>query len=75
MPNNIYAIPSLNKERIKKWSEKEMAKRYRGKTLGNLPHRGRGKCPLCGRTGIKLLYSHQTDQDQMIQVCKRCRNK
>ncbi len=52
-----------------------MAKRYRGKALSTLPSNGRGKCPLCGRTRIKLLYPHKTDTNQTIQVCKNCRSK
>jgi transcription elongation factor Elf1 len=52
-----------------------MAKRYRGKTLRKLPSKGRGECPICGKTRIKLLYSHKTDTNQMIQVCKNCWNK
>jgi hypothetical protein len=53
----------------------EMAKRYRGKTLNKLLANGRGECPLCHRTGIKLLYPHRTDTNQLINVCKNCRNK
>ncbi|WP_205439606.1 hypothetical protein [Peribacillus alkalitolerans] len=52
-----------------------MAKRNRGKTLLNLPSRGRGVCPLCGKTGIKLLYPHKTETKQIIKVCKNCRDK
>jgi hypothetical protein len=52
-----------------------MAKRNRGKSLSNLLSKGRGKCPLCGRTRIKLLYRHKTDTNQTIQVCKNCRDK
>lgn len=53
----------------------EMAKRYRGKSLNNLPAHGRGKCPLCHKTGIKLLYPYRTATNQLINVCKNCRNK
>ncbi|MGF1506022.1 MAG: hypothetical protein ACFB51_12960 [Anaerolineae bacterium] len=45
-----------------------MAKSHRGKVLRRLPSRGRGICPDCGRTGVKLLYS-QGD----VKVCKHCR--
>ncbi|WP_202171383.1 hypothetical protein [Bacillus sp. USDA818B3_A] len=52
-----------------------MAKRNRGKTISSLPSNGRGTCPLCAKTGIKLLYSHKTETGETIQVCKNCRNK
>ena len=32
--------------------------------------RGRGTCPVCGASGIKLLYEAG---DQKIKVCKPCR--
>lgn len=53
----------------------KMAKKYRGKTLKKLPSNGRGECPLCKKTRIKLLYPHRTETNQLIQVCKNCRNK
>ncbi|MED3563175.1 hypothetical protein [Bacillus xiapuensis] len=52
-----------------------MAKRNRGKTINYLPSRGRGTCPLCGRTRIKLLYPHTTAENVTIKVCKMCRHK
>ena len=33
-----------------------MAKNNRGKGLKKVPNNGRGECPVCHRTGIKLLY-------------------
>ncbi|TWE00690.1 hypothetical protein FB545_3039 [Peribacillus frigoritolerans] len=52
-----------------------MAKRNRGKSISYLPSNGRGKCPLCERTGVKLLYPHKTETSQTIKVCKNCRHK
>ena len=52
-----------------------MAKRNRGKLLHRLPGRGRGTCPLCGKTGIKLLYVLKTETNETIKVCKNCREK
>ncbi len=52
-----------------------MAKKNRGKLLNKLPARGRGKCPLCEKTGIKLLYPYRTETNTLIQVCKNCRKK
>ncbi|MDS9471195.1 hypothetical protein [Sporosarcina pasteurii] len=51
-----------------------MAKRNRGKSLIKLPARGRGNCPKCNRTRIKLLYPYQTENGT-IDVCKKCREK
>ncbi|MFC5531680.1 hypothetical protein [Cohnella yongneupensis] len=50
-----------------------MAKQKRGHSLWNLPTRGRGTCPICGATRIKLLYPRTpTGSRKTIQVCKRC---
>jgi hypothetical protein len=76
MPINKLARPTSNKEMRffgKGWME--MAKRNRGKTISYLPSNGRGTCPLCGKTRIKLLYPHVTEAKQTIKVCKFCRNK
>ncbi|WP_082361128.1 hypothetical protein [Bacillus sp. FJAT-28004] len=51
-----------------------MAKSKRGRTLWKLPSRGRGTCPTCSRTRIKLLYPRATKSGSSITVCKRCLN-
>jgi hypothetical protein len=51
-----------------------MAKHHRGKGIRNLYNRGRGTCPVCKRTGVKLLYTITRGGEQ-ISVCKRCRDK
>lgn len=51
-----------------------MAKTHRGKGIRHLYNRGRGKCPLCQRTGVKLLYPIMRGGEQ-ITVCKRCRKR
>jgi len=51
-----------------------MAKSNRGKALYKLPSRARGTCPLCGRTRIKLLYTH-VGEDGKVKVCKQCSKK
>ncbi len=39
-----------------------MSKAHRGTPLKNeTPASGRGKCPVTGRTGVKLLYEHEID--------------
>ncbi|MCB5245191.1 MAG: hypothetical protein WC179_00325 [Candidatus Cloacimonadaceae bacterium] len=49
-----------------------MAKNYRGKGIKNLPNQGRGECPVCHRTGIKLLYEVKVG-DKTHKVCKYCK--
>jgi ribosome-binding protein aMBF1 (putative translation factor) len=50
-------------------------KTHRGKTLLKLPSHGRGTCPLCGTTRIKILYDVIKPDKSMVKVCKRCSNK
>jgi hypothetical protein len=53
-----------------------MPKAHRGKTLKTLPTKGRGTCPLCGSTRIKLLYDVTAeDGSGTTKVCKRCKSK
>lgn len=49
-----------------------MAKSKRGHSLWNLPSRGRGTCPVCKSTRIKLLYPRTTSGGTALKVCKRC---
>jgi transcription elongation factor Elf1 len=51
-----------------------MAKSKRGKILMNLPSRGRGTCPVCGSTRIKLLYDLPKSDGTLLKVCKKCQN-
>jgi len=51
-----------------------MAKNHRGKGIADLPNKNRGKCPLCERTGIKLLYEVK-DGENTIKTCKYCRHR
>ncbi len=51
-----------------------MGKSHRGKGILKLAARGRGKCPICGRTRIKLLYPRMI-AGETVQVCKFCRVK
>ena len=48
-----------------------MSKAHRGKGIKNVPNRGRGKCPLCHSTGVKLLYENEVDGEKK-NVCKIC---
>lgn len=49
-----------------------MSKTKRGRVLWTLPSRGRGTCPVCGSTRIKLLYTKIKSDGTALKVCKRC---
>jgi len=51
-----------------------MAKTKRGKPLRKAEGaRRRGKCPICSRTGVKLLYEIKSADGKATVVCKQCR--
>jgi ribosome-binding protein aMBF1 (putative translation factor) len=50
-----------------------MAKNYRGKGITSLPSHGRGTCPVCGRTGIKVIREVTVDS-KTVKVCKNCKD-
>lgn len=50
-------------------------KAHRGKTLLKLLSHGRGTCPVCKTTRIKVLYEIITSDGNKLKVCKRCQNK
>ncbi len=52
-----------------------MAKTHRGKGLWKLPAHGRGTCPICKATRIKVLYDRTAPDGTTVKVCKRCRRK
>ncbi|MCU0522756.1 MAG: hypothetical protein MUF84_18965 [Anaerolineae bacterium] len=52
-----------------------MGKQHRGKGIRHLLRGGRGTCPVCGTTAIKVLYDRTTADGAKIKVCKRCRKK
>ncbi|QNO16072.1 hypothetical protein HYG86_15500 [Alkalicella caledoniensis] len=49
-----------------------MAKKNRGKGLWNLESRGRGTCPICKTTRVKVLYDTVTENGT-VKVCKKCK--
>ncbi len=49
-----------------------MSKAHRGQGIREQYKRGRGTCPVCKRTGVKKLYSHE-HTGKKIEVCKVCR--
>lgn len=52
-----------------------MATKTRGNVLSALESKGRGECPRCARTGIKLLYEGIVVDGVSVKVCKYCRPK
>ncbi len=48
-----------------------MSKSHRGKGIRNKLRSGRGTCPLCQRTGVKVIYEREVNK-QKISVCKIC---
>ena len=48
-----------------------MSKNHRGTEL-KLTTGWRGTCPVCKRTGIKVLYEQQIDEKK-VSVCKQCK--
>jgi hypothetical protein len=49
-----------------------MAKNHRGKGIKNLPNHGRGECPVCHRTGIKITHEVKAGE-KTLKVCKVCK--
>ena len=48
-----------------------MSKAHRGTGIRDLVKSGRGKCPVCKRTGVKVLYENEINEKK-IKVCKEC---
>jgi len=49
-----------------------MGKTHRGFGVREMQNRGRGTCPVCKRTGIKVVYEHEID-GKKVMICKQCR--
>ncbi|MDR1399078.1 MAG: hypothetical protein LBJ41_04055 [Treponema sp.] len=47
-----------------------MSKAHRGKGIRELPAHGRGECPVCKRTNVKILYEQG---EAKVKVCKTCK--
>ena len=48
-----------------------MSKNHRGAGIRTLANKGRGKCPICGKDNIKVLYEKEVD-GQKLNICKYC---
>ncbi|MDR0601862.1 MAG: hypothetical protein LBG42_05725 [Treponema sp.] len=49
-----------------------MSKAHRGKGIRELAARGRGKCPVCKRQNVKILYEQEAGEVK-VKICKVCR--
>jgi len=49
-----------------------MAKPHRGRSIRELHAHGRGECPVCKRTNVKILFEQESG-DQKFKICKVCR--
>ena len=49
-----------------------MSKPNRGKTIREQVSRGRGECPVCKRTRVKVLFEQEAD-GKKVKICKTCR--
>jgi CRISPR/Cas system-associated protein Cas10 (large subunit of type III CRISPR-Cas system) len=49
-----------------------MSKAHRGKGIRTLVSHGRGECPVCKRTNVKILYEHENGETK-VKLCKVCR--
>ncbi len=48
-----------------------MSKNNRGKGLKTVPNRGRGTCPVCKRTAIKVIFESKIEENT-VKTCKEC---
>ena len=49
-----------------------MSKAHRGSGIRDKVRSGRGTCPVCKRTGVKLLYIHE-HKEKKLEICKICK--
>jgi hypothetical protein len=49
-----------------------MSKAHRGSGLRETVSSGRGTCPVCKRTGIKVVYEQEINEKKYF-ICKQCR--
>ena len=49
-----------------------MSKPHRGKSIRDQAFHGRGECPVCKRTNVKILYEHE-DGGKKFKICKTCK--
>lgn len=49
-----------------------MSKAHRGSGIRDQVSHGRGTCPVCKRTGVKVLYEQEFNGNK-YNICKLCR--
>ena len=49
-----------------------MSKAHRGAGLRSQKNSGRGACPVCKKTGIKVVYEVAAG-DKKVLICKQCK--
>jgi CRISPR/Cas system-associated protein Cas10 (large subunit of type III CRISPR-Cas system) len=49
-----------------------MSKAHRGKGIRELAFHGRGTCPVCKRSSVKILYEQEAGGAK-VKICKICR--
>jgi hypothetical protein len=49
-----------------------MSKAHRGKGIQTLAAHGRGKCPVCKRENVTVLYEQDAGETK-VNVCKVCK--
>ena len=49
-----------------------MSKAHRGFGVRELVSNGRGTCPVCKRTRVKVLYEYEKDEKKFM-ICKQCK--
>ena len=49
-----------------------MSKNHRGKGILTLFSKGRGECPVCKKTNVKILYEQESGETK-VKVCKICK--
>jgi len=49
-----------------------MSKAHRGKGIRELPAHGRGVCPVCKRSNVKILYEQEVNGAK-VKICKTCK--
>ena len=50
-----------------------MSKAHRGSGIRELTKSGRKTCPICKRTGIKVMYEQDVNEKKFT-VCKQCKS-
>lgn len=49
-----------------------VSKAHRGKGIRAEFNHGRGKCPVCNKSGVKILYDHELNGSK-TKICKICK--